>query len=104
VFDDGAKQRFISNVSGHMKNCHKEEIIKHQVANFPRGQRVSGFQAGEGDKRQGHDGISGLSFNRTPNGMARNQGDGVADRMHSTVSIRRIMVGRRLRACISNIC
>lgn len=34
VFDDGAKERFISNVSGHMANCHSEEILKRQIAIF----------------------------------------------------------------------
>ena len=34
VFDDKAKARFVSNVSGHMANCHKEEIIKRQIGIF----------------------------------------------------------------------
>lgn len=34
VFDDGAKERFINNISGHMANCKSEEIIKRQIAIF----------------------------------------------------------------------
>ena len=34
VFDDGAKARFISNISGHMANCRSEEILKRQIAIF----------------------------------------------------------------------
>lgn len=34
VFDSDAKDRFVKNVSGHMANCKKEEIIKRQIAIF----------------------------------------------------------------------
>lgn len=34
VFDDGAKERFIKNVSGHMSTCRKDDIIKRQIAIF----------------------------------------------------------------------
>ena len=34
VFDEDAKKRWIENVSGHMSNCRKEEIIKRQIAIF----------------------------------------------------------------------
>jgi catalase len=30
VFDDGAKQRFIKNVAGHLGGCKKKEIIARQ--------------------------------------------------------------------------
>jgi catalase len=89
VFDDGAKQRFISNVSGHMKNCHKEEIIKRQIAIF---REVSEDLASRLEKAtgvKGYDGISGLSFNGTHNGMARDQKDRLANRMQSNVSTSR---------------
>ena len=36
VFDNDAKDRFVSNVSGHMKNCTQEEIIKRQLSIFRR--------------------------------------------------------------------
>lgn len=72
VFDDGAKERFISNVSGHMANCKREEIIKRQIAIF---REVSEDLASRLEKAtgvKGYAGISGLRFNGTHNGMAEN--------------------------------
>jgi catalase len=71
VFDDGAKERFINNVAGHMSNCHKEEIIKRQIAIF---REVSDDIATRLEKFtgvKGYAGISGLRFNGTHNGMAK---------------------------------
>lgn len=34
VFDDAAKERFVSNVSGHMSNCRSKDIIARQLAIF----------------------------------------------------------------------
>ena len=62
VFDDGAKERFISNVSGHMKNCQREEIIKRQISIF---REVSDDLATRLEKAtgvKGYDGISNLRF------------------------------------------
>jgi len=36
VFDRKAMQRSIGNLSGHMKICQKEEIIKRQVDIFAK--------------------------------------------------------------------
>ncbi|KAI9737586.1 MAG: hypothetical protein M1818_005590 [Claussenomyces sp. TS43310] len=69
VFDDGAKARFVKNVSGHMANCKDEEIIKRQIAIF---REVSDDLAGRLEKAtgvKGYDGIAGLTFNGTHNGM-----------------------------------
>nr|POF22358.1 peroxisomal catalase [Quercus suber] len=71
VFDDGAKERFVNNVSGHMSNCHKEEIIKRQIAIF---REVSEDLAARLEKAtgvKGYDGIANLRFNGTHNGMAK---------------------------------
>ncbi|KAL9116080.1 MAG: hypothetical protein Q9227_000449 [Pyrenula ochraceoflavens] len=73
VFDEGAKERFINNVSGHMANCKKEEIIKRQIAIF---REVSEDLASRLEKAigvKGYDGISGLQFNGTYNGMAKDK-------------------------------
>lgn len=70
VWDEDAKSRFINNVSGHMQNCHKEEIIKRQIAIF---REVSNDLATRLEKAtgvKGYDGISNLRFNGTHNGMA----------------------------------
>jgi catalase len=73
VFDDGAKERFINNVSGHMSNCHKEEIIKRQIGIF---REVSDDLATRLEKAtgvKGYDGISNLRFNGEHNGMAKDK-------------------------------
>jgi len=73
VFDDGAKERFINNVSGHMANCKKEEIIKRQIAIF---REVSDDLATRLEKAtgvKGYDGISELKFNGTHNGLAKDR-------------------------------
>ncbi|KAK3696078.1 hypothetical protein LTR37_018159 [Vermiconidia calcicola] len=71
VFDEDAKQRFITNVSGHMANCHKEEIIKRQIGIF---REVSDDLATRLEKAtgvKGYQGIAGLRFNGTHNGMTK---------------------------------
>jgi catalase len=73
VFDDGAKERFINNVSGHMANCKKEETIKRQIAIF---REVSDDLATRLEKAtgvKGYDGISELKFNGTHNGLAKDR-------------------------------
>ncbi|WPH03259.1 peroxisomal catalase-like protein [Acrodontium crateriforme] len=73
VFDDGAKERFINNVSGHMANCQKEEIIKRQIAIF---REVSPDLAARLEKAtgvKGYAGISDMKFNGTHNGMSKDR-------------------------------
>jgi catalase len=84
VFDDGAKERFVKNVAGHMENCRVEEIIKRQIGIF---REVSGDLAVRLEKAtgvKGYDGIRDLSFNGTHNGMARSQEKKVANGMKGT--------------------
>ncbi|KAF2646291.1 CAT1 catalase [Massarina eburnea CBS 473.64] len=81
VFDDGAKERFVNNVSGHMANCTDKEIIKRQIGIF---REVSNDLAGRLEKAtgvKGYDGISGLRFNGTHNGMAKSADLEVANGM-----------------------
>jgi catalase len=73
VFDEGAKERYIKNVSGHMANCKKEEIIKRQIGIF---REVSEDLASRVEKAtgiKGYDGIKGLKFNGTHNAMAEKE-------------------------------
>ena len=80
VFDDKAKERWIKNVSGHMENCKDEEIIKRQIAIF---REVSEDLAGRLEKAtgvKGYEGIKGMRFNGTHNGM-RDDGKGGANGM-----------------------
>ncbi|KXL47076.1 hypothetical protein M433DRAFT_153116 [Acidomyces richmondensis BFW] len=88
VFDDGAKERFVNNVSGHMKNCREEEIIKRQIAIF---REVSDDLATRLEKAvgvKGYDGIANLRFNGTHNGMAKDKklqyANGVEPPAHKT--------------------
>jgi catalase len=71
VFDDGAKERFIGNISGHMANCKNKEAIKRQIAIF---REVSEDLASRLEKAtgvKGYPGIAELRFNGTHNGMAK---------------------------------
>ena len=71
VFDDGARERFINNVSGHISRCKDKEIIKRQIAIF---REVSDDIATRLEKAtgvKGYDGIANLRFNGTHNGMAK---------------------------------
>lgn len=73
VFDEGARERFIKNISGHMANCKKEEIIKRQIAIF---REVSDDLATRLEKStgiKGYAGIAELSFNGSHNGMAKDE-------------------------------
>jgi catalase len=71
VFDDDAKDRFISNISGHMENCTDKEIIKREIAIF---REVSEDIASRMEKATGvtgYKGISELTFNGSLNGMTK---------------------------------
>ncbi|KAK4889326.1 hypothetical protein LTR27_011863 [Elasticomyces elasticus] len=71
VFDDGAKERFVENVSGHMSTCRKEDIIKRQIAIF---REVSPDLATRLEKAtgvKGHDSIANMTFNGTHNGFTK---------------------------------
>jgi len=87
VFDDGARERFIKNVSGHMSKCKDKEIIKRQIGIF---REVSEDLASRLEKAtgvKGYPGISGLRFNGTHNGMAKDESLRVANGMTSKVGL-----------------
>ncbi|KAJ9645744.1 hypothetical protein H2201_003673 [Coniosporium apollinis] len=73
VFDDGAKERFIKNVSGHMSTCRKEEIIKRQIAIFREVSEDIAQRLEKATGIKGYPGISELRFNGTHNGMAKDK-------------------------------
>jgi len=58
VFDEKAKARFVSNVSGHMSTCTREEIIKRQIGIF---REVSEDLASRMEKATGVKGYNGIS-------------------------------------------
>ncbi|KAF2229559.1 catalase-domain-containing protein [Viridothelium virens] len=87
VFDDGARERFINNVSGHMSTCREKEIIKRQIGIF---REVSEDLASRLEKAtgvKGYPGIADLRFNGTHNGMAKEKSNRIANGMTNTVSI-----------------
>ncbi|KAI9711026.1 MAG: hypothetical protein M1820_002464 [Bogoriella megaspora] len=87
VFDDGAKERFINNVSGHMSTCTEKEIIKRQIGIF---REVSEDLASRLEKAtgvKGYPGIAELRFNGIHNGMAKDKSNRIANGMDSAVSL-----------------
>lgn len=71
VWDEGARERFISNCAGHMSTVKKDEIIKRQIGIF---REVSDDLATRLEKAtgiKGYPGIAELRFNGTHNGMAK---------------------------------
>ncbi|CAK3999171.1 CAT1 catalase [Lecanosticta acicola] len=71
VWDEAARERFINNISGHMQNCHKEEILKRQIAIFREVSQDLATRLEKATGVKGYDGISGLKFNGTHNGMVK---------------------------------
>ncbi|VUC24756.1 unnamed protein product [Clonostachys rosea] len=74
VFDQPARDRFISNTSGKLSLCKKEEIIKRQIAIF---REVDPEIAERLEKElgiKGYDGIADLEFNGSHNGMPKRSG------------------------------
>jgi catalase len=80
VFDDKAKERWIKNVSGHMENCKDEEIIKRQIAIFREVSEDLATRLEKATGVKGYEGIKGMRFNGTHNGM-RDDGKGGANGM-----------------------
>ena len=87
VFDDGAKERFIKNVSGHMQNCRSEEIIKRQIAIFREVSNDIATRLEKATGIKGYDGIADMSFNGTHNGMATNKDVAIANGMTDSLSL-----------------
>ncbi|KAA6409173.1 MAG: catalase [Lasallia pustulata] len=87
VFDDGARDRFIDTVSGHMSTCRDKEIIKRQIAIF---REVSDDIAKRLEKAtgiQGYPGIAEMRFNGTHNGFAKDKSIRAANGMVSKVGL-----------------
>jgi catalase len=69
VFNGKAKERFVKNVSVHMKTCRKEEIIKRQIAIFREVSEDLASRLEKATSIKGYDGIANIRFNGTHNGM-----------------------------------
>ena len=84
VFDEPARERFISNVSGKMEVCKEKEFIKRQIAIFREVDPDIATRLEKATGVTGYDGIAGLSFNGTHNGMASDQKNKFANGMDVT--------------------
>ncbi len=71
VFDEGARERFIKNISGHMENCTNKEIIARQIGIFREVSEDIASRLEKATGVKGHPGIAGLTFNGTHNGLAK---------------------------------
>lgn len=85
VFDEGAKERLVGNISGHMQNCHNEEAIKRQIAIFREVSEDFASRLEKATGIKGYDGISNMRFNGTHNGMAKDSSLRYANGMKSAV-------------------
>ncbi|KAI1122010.1 catalase-like domain-containing protein [Nemania abortiva] len=70
VFDEPARERFISNVAHKMSLCKDEEILKRQIAIFREVDADIAARLEKATRIRGYDGIANLAFNGTHNGMA----------------------------------
>ncbi|KAM3553690.1 hypothetical protein MY1884_006542 [Beauveria asiatica] len=70
VFDEDARNRFISNVTAKMEKCRDDEPLRRQMAIFREvdPEIASRLEANIGIK--GYDGISKMTFNGCHNGMS----------------------------------
>ncbi|KAH7081311.1 peroxisomal catalase [Paraphoma chrysanthemicola] len=71
VFDEPARERWISNISGHMENCTDKEIIRRQISIFREVSEDMASRLEKATGEKGYDGIKGLTFNGTINGMTK---------------------------------
>jgi len=101
VFDAKAKERFINNVSGHMANCKKEEIIKRQIAIFREVDEDIASRLEKATGVNGYDGIRNMTFNGTHNGMTKDAKLRTANGMKAYVSHNNHN-GATIRGCHGN--
>ncbi|KAK6359192.1 hypothetical protein TWF696_000357 [Orbilia brochopaga] len=69
VFDDGARERFVKNISNHMGNCHHPEAVKRMIAIFREVNADLGARLEKATGVQGYPSIKGLTFNGSHNNM-----------------------------------
>ncbi|KAK0629550.1 catalase-like domain-containing protein [Bombardia bombarda] len=69
VWDEPARQRFISNVAGKMAVCREKHFLKRQIAVFREVDPDIAARLEKATGVKGYDGIAGLRFNGTHNGM-----------------------------------
>ncbi len=85
VWDEKARQRFISNISGHMSTCTKKEIIKREIAIFREVSPDIATRLEKATGIEGYEGIANMRFNGTHNGMAQKDEFKIANGMSKKV-------------------
>lgn len=88
VFDDGAKERFINNVTGKMECCANKEILKRQIAIFREVHPDIATRLEKSTGVKGYEGIANMRFNGTHNGMAKDSSLRAANGMKDQASSR----------------
>ncbi|KAI1432568.1 catalase-domain-containing protein [Xylaria sp. CBS 124048] len=73
VFDEAARERFISNVSQKMSLCKDKEILKRQMAIFREVDDDIATRLEKATGIQGYDCIADMVFNGSHNGMAKDK-------------------------------
>ncbi|KAF3353880.1 hypothetical protein VDGD_09115 [Verticillium dahliae] len=85
VFDDAARERFISNVTGKMASCKKDELLKRQIAIFREVDPEIAQRLEKSTGVKGYEGIKDMKFNGTHNGMAGDPKAKFANGIRATV-------------------
>ncbi|MCJ1334391.1 hypothetical protein MMC10_011100 [Thelotrema lepadinum] len=81
VWDEGARERFIGNISGHMANCTEDEPIKRMIGIFREVSPDIATRLEKATGKKGYPGIKDLRFNGSHNGMAAKPDNHVANGM-----------------------
>jgi len=81
VFDDGARERFIKNVTAKMDVCPNKEIIKRQITIFGEVDPEIATRLEKSTGVTGYAGIADMSFNGTHNAMAKEGANKLANGM-----------------------
>merc|ERR1711881_286024 len=79
VFDEPARERFISNVTGKMALCKQQEPLKRQIAIFREVDPDIAERLEKSTGIKGYDGIANMRFNGTHNGMAKDDKNRLAN-------------------------
>ncbi|KAK1835767.1 catalase-like domain-containing protein [Podospora conica] len=70
VWDEPARQRFVSNTAGKMALCREKEFLRRQITIFREVDPDIATRLEKATGVKGYDSIAGLGFNGTHNGMA----------------------------------
>jgi catalase len=84
VWDEPARERFVSNVTGKMESCPEKEFIKRQIAIFREVDPDIATRLEKSTGVKGYDSIANMSFNGTHNGMTKDEKNRFANGISAT--------------------